>query len=274
MGTRCCRAPLRGPGQGTPGAGRAPILVLGVLLVAAGLASGCGGGKKKPPAPRKSATELYQEAETFMVAGKYGKAISRYEKVDTVRHSDLRAQVHLRLADAYFAQKHLLALVEAQSRYQSFLNFFPLSDQAPYAQYRYSVCLQRQINKPERDQTPTHRAIAEFHKVEQLYPNSSWVAEARERIDELEAHLTRDSLLKARFYYSRKAYTSATSRLQRILDSNPAYARMDEVLYYLGMSLRKSGRTAAGDVALQRVLEEHADSKYARRARKALRSTR
>lgn len=257
-----------------PGQGMTRVLALGALFVSIGLVAGCGNAAKKSATLGKPPAEIYQEAEASMAAKKYAKAIRRYTRIDTVREPDLRAQVHLRLADAYFAQKYALALVEAQARYQSFLNFFPLSDQAPYAQYRLALCLKRQINPPERDQASTHRAIAEFRKVEELYPNSSWVIESRARVSELEDHLTRDSFLKARFYHGRRRYTSAIDRLNDILDANPDYDRIDEVLYYLGMSLTKLGLPVDGEVVLQRILDEHADSKFAGKARKALRRIR
>ena len=243
-----------------------PMLVLAALLTA----PGCGSKKNQPSRPQPSPTELYQEAEGFMTARKYVKALNRYEKIDTARQPELRAQVHLRMADAYFAQKNILALTEAQARYRSFLNFFPLSDQAPYAQYRYAMCLKRQINRPERDQTTTRRAIEEFEKIRQLYPNSTWVVEARERLDELEDHLSRDSYLKARFYYSRKAYSSAIARLQEIVAENPDFESIDEVYVYLGLSFLKGKVPDQARVYFQKVLAEYPDSRYAKKAAQGL----
>ncbi|MFQ5719936.1 MAG: outer membrane protein assembly factor BamD [Acidobacteriota bacterium] len=238
-----------------------------VVVATAALLSGCGPAHKKPSrADRKPATELYQEAEQYMTKRHYNKAIRRYQKIDTVKNPELRAQVHLRMADAYFAQGHVLALIEAQARYQSFLNFFPLSDQAPYAQYQYAVCLQKQINPPERDQTPTRRAIAEFQKVGQLYPNSSWVLEAKTRIAELDDRLTEDSLLKARFYYSRKGYPSAIARLREILKHQPDFSRKDETLFFLGMSLRKGGNEPEAEQVFQQLVDEAPESKFAKKA--------
>ena len=257
--------------------GRPRSLALGVLIVAMSLVAGCGGAAQKPAKaagsgkPTKTPAEVYQEAEALMAAKKYSKAIRRYTKIDTVRAVDLRAQVHLRLADAWFAKKNLLALTEAQLRYQSFLNFFPLSDQAPYAQYRLGLCLKRQISPPERDQTPTRLAVAAFRKVEELYPNSSWVVESRARLDELQDHLTEDDFRKARFYYGRHGYTSAIARLNDILDTNPTYEATDKVLFYLGLSLNKLGLGVDGEIVLQRILDEHSDGKFAAKARKVLR---
>jgi outer membrane protein assembly factor BamD len=243
------------------------VVVLAGFLALVLAAAGCGAKKQAEPL---SPEETYRKAESYMEARKYAKATTWFERVNTARSPELRAQVHLRIADAYFERKNIMNLAEAQSRYQSFLNAFPLSDQAAYAQYRLAVCLQQQISPPERDQTATYRAMAEFRKVQQLYPSSPWVSEARRSLAELEDHLARDSLRKARFYYTRKAYSAAASRLEQILEDNPDWPGRDEVLFYLGKALRRDEKVAEGDQYLQQLLDEFPESKYRRKAESTL----
>ncbi len=245
-----------------------PLATLVALLSLAGLTGACGGGKKKAaPVPP---LEAYRQAEAFMAARKHGKAIKWFEKVDTSQDAELRAQVHLRLADAYFERSNILNLAEAQTRYQSFLNAFPLSDQAPYAQFRYAQCLARQINKPERDQTPTYRAMGEFRKVEELYPSSPWMAEARKSLADLEDHLSQDALVKAYFYYRRKAYRAAEARLRDLITANPDWEGRDEALFYLAVSLRRTERGAAGDEVLTVLSRDFPDTKFGKKAQALL----
>ncbi len=245
-----------------------PAVLGTVVLLLAGLtAAGCGHAKTQP---LLDSAATYAKAESFMTARKYAKAISWLQKVNTAQNRELRAQVHLRLADAYFEQRSVLDLAEAKGRYQSFLNAFPLSDQASYAQYRFAQCLQRSTNKPERDQTPTFQAMGEFRKVHDLYPNSAWVDEARAEMAALEDHLSRDSLLKARFYYKRKSYAATDVRLREILRENPDWEGRDEVLYLLGMSLRIRGRVDEGDDVLRKLQADFPESDYGRKARKVL----
>jgi len=247
---------------------RKPVVLGTILLLLAGLTAAACGRAKAQPLLDPAAT--YAKAEAFMTARRYTKAISWLQKVNTAQKSELRAQVHLRLADAYFEQNSILDLAEAKGRYQSFLNAFPLSDQASYAQYRFAQCLQRSTNKPERDQAPTFQAMGEFRKVEDLYPNSAWVDEARGEIAVLEDHLSRDALLKARFYFRRKSYAAADVRLREILRDNPDWDRRDEVLYLLGMSLRSRGQVAEGDGVLLDLQADSPESVYGRKAGKAL----
>lgn len=209
-----------------------------------------------------TADDIYRMAEELMQEGRPAKAIPLYERVDTRQSNELRAQVHLRLADAYFMRGGILNLAEAQTRYQSFLNFYPLSDQAAYAQYRFALCLKEQINSPERDQAPTYRALDELRKVEGLYPSSPWVAEARLRIEELQNHLSQDALLKARFYYKKEAWGAAIPRLKEILQTHPSFTGQDEVLYRLGTALKSAGRTSEGETYLERLRQEYPDSAW------------
>jgi outer membrane protein assembly factor BamD len=247
--------------QGTLPAG----LVLALTVVLA--ASGCGPKRQEEPLTPE---ETYRKAEAYMEARKYAKAATWFERVNTARSPELRAQVHLRLADSYFERKNIMNLAEAQSRYRSFLNAFPLSDQAAYAQYKMAVCLQRQISPPERDQSATARAMAEFRKVQQLYPNSPWVSEARRAMAELEDHLAEDALRKARFYYTRKSYPAAVSRFKEILEDNPDWPGRDEVLFYLGKALHRDEKAAEGDQYLQQLLDEFPESKYRSKAGRML----
>jgi len=247
---------------------RAPVGLEVLLLLVLILVPACGGAAKPQPLLDPAAT--YAKAEAFMTARQFSKAIQWFQKVNTAQNRELRAQVHLRLADAYFEQKGILDLAEAQGRYLSFLNAFPLSDQASYAQYRFAQCLQRNASKPERDQTTTYQAMGEFRKVEELYPNSPWVDEARAELAALEDHLAEDALLKARFYYRRKSFTAAENRLRGILSDNPDWDGRDEVFYLLGMSLRIRGQVDAGNAVLQRLQAEFPDSNFGRKAGKVL----
>ncbi len=246
-------------------------LALG-LLIAALAAGGCAGSKKPKPTPDSSSTDsqsTYAVAEAYMVARKWNKALDRFQMVNT-RDREMRAQVHLRMADAYFEKGGVLDIAEAQGRYLSFLNSFPLSDQASYAQYRFAQCLQTQISKPERDQSPTLRAMGEFRKVSDLYPNSAWVDEAAAELGALKDHLSQDAMLKARFYYKRKRFTAAEGRLRDILSDNPRWVDRAEVLYLLGMSLRIRGLVPDGEAILRQVLIESPESEWGRKAHKVL----
>ena len=230
------------------------------VLIGALLSAGCGPSRKDLRG--MTADDIYRQAEALMQEGRPGRAIPLYERVDTRQSAELKAQVHLRLADAYFMRGGILNLAEAQTRYQSFLNFYPLSDQAAYAQYRFALCLKEQINSPERDQAPTFKALDELRKVEGLYPSSPWVAEARLRIEELQDHLSTDALLKARYYHKRGAWPAAIARLKEILETHPNFSGQDEVLYRLGTALKSAGRESEGETYLEQLRTRFPDSEW------------
>ena len=246
-----------------------------VLLIAALVAGGCASSKKTASSKLKVDSDTtdpqstYANAEAFMAARKYNRALDRFQMVNT-QDREMRAQVHLRMADAYFEKGGVLNIAEAQGRFLSFLNAFPLSEQASYAQVKFAQCLQTQANKPERDQSSTLRAMGEFRKVSELYPNSAWVDEAAAEMRALKDHLSRDAMFKARFYYKRKRFTAAEGRLREILSSNPQWDARDEVLFLLGQSLRIRGLVPDGEAILRQVVAESPDSEWGRKARKVL----
>ena len=246
------------------------LMVLG-LLMAALSSGGCAPSKAKPKPDSDStdAQSTYAVAEAYMEERKWNKALDRFQMVNT-RDREMRAQVHLRMADAYFEKGGVLDIAEAQGRYLSFLNSFPLSDQASYAQFRFAQCLQTQISKPERDQSSTQRAMGEFRKVSELYPNSAWVDEAAAEMRALKDHLSEDAMFKARFYYKRKRFNAAEGRLRDILSANPRWESRPEVLYLLGMAMRIRGQVPDGEAILRQVLDESPESEWGRKAHKVL----
>jgi outer membrane protein assembly factor BamD len=112
--------------------------------------------------------------------------------------------------------------------------------------------------------------MGEFRKVQDLYPNSVWVDEARAEIGVLEDHLSADALIKARFYYKRKSFAASDARLRDILRANPDWDRRDEVLYLLGMSLHIRGRVDEGEGVLLKLQADFPESAYSSKARKVL----
>jgi outer membrane assembly lipoprotein YfiO len=243
-------------------------LAWGLCLVAL-VAGGCAGSQPKPNSNSTDSQSTYAKAEAYMAARQYNKALDRFQMVNAPDR-EMRAQVHLRMADAYFEKKGVLDIAEAQGRYLSFLNAFPLSDQASYAQYRFAQCLQTQINKPERDQSATRRVMGEFRKVGELYPNSAWVDEAALELQALNDHLSVDALLKARFYYKRKRFNAAEGRLRDILIDNPDWSERSEVMFLLGNSMRIRGQVKDGQSILRQLISESPESEWGRKAHKIL----
>jgi outer membrane protein assembly factor BamD len=126
----------------------------------------------------------------------------------------------------------------------------------------------KQRNSPDRDQTATKDALAEYQRLLELYPASSFIEQARQRIVECRQTLARSEHMVGFFYQkTRKAYRAAASRYEGIVKNYPDYAAFDEVLFRLAEVLIFSARAPEAAPYLGRLFEEFPDSKYAPEAR-------
>ena len=72
----------------------------------------------------------------------------------------------------------------------------------------------------------------------------------------------------ARWYLiKRKAYEGARDRLQEIIDTHPAFSRMDEVFFLMGEAHLKLGKNEKAADYYGKLLKEYPDSEFAKRAR-------
>ena len=116
----------------------------------------------------------------------------------------------------------------------------------------------------------THQAIGEFKKVETIYPASSFVAKANQKIAECHNRLAEHERLVGRFYQKRKKYNAAIDRYRAVLDRYPQYTRSDEVLLDLGSCLLRVGNRPEAEEFFGRLFQDHPNGKPAEKARKLL----
>ena len=68
------------------------------------------------------------------------------------------------MADAYYFD-FATGAPDALPEYQSYLVYFPGSENAAYAQYMVGMCYYAEVTSPDRDQSYSRKAIAEFEKL-------------------------------------------------------------------------------------------------------------
>ena len=86
------------------------------------------------------------------------------------------------------------------------------------------------MEKPNRDQETTRKALAEFRDLQRLYPTSPYASEAQEEMKTVLENLAEHEFVVARFYYrfARTRSTilgSAIERLEQLLEDYPTTAR-------------------------------------------------
>ena len=189
--------------------------------------------------------------------------------IDGFPQSEYGPAARLNLADAYFQEGGSGSYILAIASFREFLTLYPSHPRSDYAQFQIAEGYFLQRNKPDRDQTNTEKALAEYQRLLEIYPASPSVEKARVRIRACRRSLARAEFLAGYFYQrTRSAYRAAVSRYEGVLADYPDYEGLDEVLLRLGETLAGSGRTAEALPHLSRLIAEYPASKHVDDARK------
>ncbi|MCG3865700.1 MULTISPECIES: outer membrane protein assembly factor BamD [unclassified Photobacterium] len=191
-------------------------------LLAVALLSGC--SSKEEVIPDVPPSNLYATAQTALQKGNWTSAIEQLEALDSRypfgAYSD---QVQLDLIYAYYKSDDL-ALGEATI--ERFLRLNPDHPQADWVVYMRGLTHMAQdrsfmhdlfnIDRFDRDPTPSRQAFKDFKHLLERYPESEYGADAKARMIFLKNRLANYDLATADFYVRREAWIAAINRCQQI----------------------------------------------------------
>src|SRR5436189_1018892 len=157
--------------------------------------------------------------------------------INTYPDSEYIARAKLAVADSWYAEGGSASLAQAEAEYKDFETFFPNMPEAAEAQVKIANIHYQQMEKPDRDFTHAMRAEEEYRQVILQYPdNKKMVAEAKQRLLEVQEVIAEREYRVGRFYYLRESYPAAIARLQSLANKYPLYSKADEALFLLGQS--------------------------------------
>jgi outer membrane protein assembly factor BamD len=195
--------------------------------------------------------------EHWLVAREFFRQLT-----DSYTQSPFRPDAKLGIGDTYLGEGTPEALVFAINEFREFLQYYPTNPRADYAQYKLGMAYFRQMRAPQRDQTETRNAVAEFETFVQRYPNSTLLPEVRARLREAKDRLSESSYLVGFFYYRIRWYPGAIDRLQSVLKDDPEFSRRDAAYFYLGEALIKNDRQAEALPYFERLVAEFEQSEH------------
>ncbi|MEM9406420.1 MAG: outer membrane protein assembly factor BamD [Acidobacteriota bacterium] len=242
----------------------------------AALLAACGGGVQNDPILKLSAIEALEEGKRLMEEKKYRLARKYLVHSFEVEPNSPAGRDGLLLAsDALYLVGGFDSYVEAETRYRDFLNRFPTSDKADYAQFRVASSLAKRMEKPNRDQQTTRKALSEFRDLQRLYPTSPYASEAQEEMKAVLENLAEHEFVVAVFYYrfARARSTilgSAIERLEQLLEDYPSYSQRDKVQAYICLSANKALMVEKATEACEAMRNEFPDSSYLKKLPKKL----
>ena len=241
------------------------LLSLLVVLLAL-VASACrGGAAPEDPILRLSAEESLAEGKALLAKEKHSRARPYFTHAFEVEpNSAIGREALLLAADTYYLEGGPANFVQSEAKYRDFLNRFPTSEQAPYVQFQIANSLAKRMEKPDRDQTVTRKALEAYQELIRLYPTSEYAGQAREQINVVQNNLAEHEFQVGRFYLRYGAPGSAALRFEFLLENYPEYTEKDKILYHLGLAYERSNRAEDARKTFDRLRAEFPESPLVR----------
>ena len=240
-------------------AARAVSIAVLILVLAA-----CG-ARREAETETLPVEQLYTEAKASLDGGNYERAIRYYKRLTSrFPFGDYSEQAQLDLA---FAQYKRSDYDEAVSTVNRFVKTYPAHPKIDYAFYlrglvnfdRNRSYIDRLVPSQagNRDLEAARQSFNDFSEMLRRYPQSSYAADARQRMVFLRNDIANSELTVARYYFRRGAYVGAANRAKYIVENYQQAAQIPDALALMVQSYEALGQKDLADVA-RRVLETNA----------------
>ena len=184
---------------------------------------------------------LYNQGLANLNAGKTTEAARKFEALDRQHpFSEYARKALVMNAFVSYRNGQYQEAINATGRY---LNLYPQSEDAAYAQYIQGLAYTKQIPAVTQDQKPAMRAIEAMQAVVDRYPDSEYVDDAKSKIRFARDQLAGKEMQVGRYYLERKEYLAAVSRFRVVIEQYPntnqveeALARLTEAYYAMGVT--------------------------------------
>lgn len=197
------------------------------LIVALITITACSSNIRDPAKIYKDQTEeqLFRNAEISVAKHNFSKASEQFEGLDALYpfgpHDE---QAQLDLMYAYYENDDVASSAATAER---FIRLYPRSDHTDYAYYMKGLAdfyqdrgwAQRYFptDLSERDPGTMTQSFNDFSRLLQLYPDSGYAPDARQRMIYLRNLFANHDLLIATYYFRRGAFVAAANRASYIL---------------------------------------------------------
>ena len=229
----------------------------------AGSLTGCKGGTAADPILRLSAQEALEQGKKLMADEKYFRAREFLTHSYEVEPNSLAGREALLLtADSFYQDGGHANYVQAEARYRDFLNRFPTSDKAAYAQFQIANSLAQRMRKPNRDLTDTESALTAYQDLIRLYPTSEYAAQARDKIRLVKENLADHEMIVGEFYLRYRLAPAARARFEYLLANYPGYTNKDKALLDLGIAYVRTRQSDKARETREQLAREFPDSPY------------
>ena len=184
---------------------------------------------------------LYNQGLANLNAGRLPEAQKKFAAID--RQHPYSEYARKSLVMGAFASYRAGNYEEAIAAGKRYVQLYPATEDAAYAQYIVGLSYFRQIPDVTRDQKESRRAIEAMQEVEQRWPDSEYVDDAQEKIRYARDQLAGKEMQVGRYYLERREYIAAVKRFRYVVENysntrhvEEALARLTEAYYAMGLA--------------------------------------
>jgi outer membrane protein assembly factor BamD len=242
------------------------LAFLGLAGIAGIAAGGCHHGKAEPktdPILKLGAEESLSQGKSFLAQKKYARARPFFTHAFEVEPNSATGRESLLLAaDTFYLEGGSANYIQAEAKYRDYLNRFPTSEQAAYVQFQIANSLAKRMERADRDQDVTRKALEAYDELLRLYPTSEYADQGKEQLQAVRENLAEHEFMIGEFYLRYGAPQAAISRFEFLLKNYPSYAEKDKVIYYLGVAYGHNKKPEESKKAFERLKKEYPQSPY------------
>ncbi|WP_436039229.1 outer membrane protein assembly factor BamD [Rhizobium sp. LjRoot98] len=191
---------------------------------------------------------LYNQGLANLNAGKTTEAARKFDAIDQQHpFSEYARKALVMRSFINYRNGQYQDAINGASRY---LNLYPESEDAAYAQYIVGLAYSKQIPAVTQDQKPAFKTIEAMQAVITKYPDSEYVEDAQAKLRFAKDQLAGKEMQVGRYYLERKEYLAAITRFRSVVESYPNTNQVEEALArlvetYFAMGITSEAQTAA-----------------------------
>lgn len=170
----------------------------------------------------------YDKSMALFEAEKYDDAANGFDLVSRMgRGSNYSRDAQYYLGESYYKSNQYIL---AASEYERFMSYYPQDPRREGVEFKLAMCYYEQSPRYRLDQSNTLKAIELFQLFNNKYPDSEFVIESADHINELRNKLAHKILRSAEFYLRIEEYKAATIYFDQVIDQYPESDFAEEAL--------------------------------------------
>lgn len=191
---------------------------------------------------------LYNQGLANLNAGKTTEAARKFDAIDQQHpFSEYARKALVMRSFVNYRNGQYQEAITGATRY---LNLYPESEDAAYAQYIVGLAYSKQIPAVTQDQKPAFKTIEAMQAVISKYPDSEYVEDAQAKMRFAKDQLAGKEMQVGRYYLERKEYLAAITRFRSVVETYPNTNQVEEALArlvetYFAMGITSEAQTAA-----------------------------